>query len=240
MPDAMDDLFTDEELAGEAGGEAGEAGEAGGAGGEGGVAGDIAEASRELADLGIVVEPSADAEEFLRHLCTALKTHKSTKALHGGGEPPPADEGAGGEGEGAPPPAAEPEAVGLSLAGVRAQLAALRRELAEERLAKRLAEVRRLERAGVVPRARAARWCEVFQARRLSLAGGRPDPAVAEVLAQMELARELGRDRIRLSGAAAEREPEWARWDPRGDDVRRQEEAGDALASMAGAPRKAK
>lgn len=44
----------------------------------------INEVSAELEAMGVVVTPSKDADEFLRHLATALKTHKATKDLESG------------------------------------------------------------------------------------------------------------------------------------------------------------
>lgn len=74
----------------------------------------IEEASAELAELGIRVEPSADPEEFLRHLCTALRTHKATKARSK-----------------VPPESATQPAAGV----VMSRLARLEREVALERAA---------------------------------------------------------------------------------------------------------
>lgn len=210
-----DDLFTEEELEGTEDNDAVDT--------DGG--NKIQDAITELADLGIVVEESDSAESFLEHLCTALKTHKATKSLSDPGDM--ADQ--------AQP---EPEMVAMSMKNPVFKRITTR--LADKEYADIRTRVDRLQRAGVLDAATAQQMRETVKGHRLSLVTG-PTRDVQRVLDQLEIAEKVGAKQVRMSLAREEQAPSWASWDaPDKEDRKSQEETGDTLADLAGAPRRAK
>lgn len=169
----------------------------------------ISDAIAELADLGIIVEPSDDSETFLDHLCTALKTHKATKAGGMGG---------GTIGTAASP--SEPAVVQMSMAlrQQKTETDALRSDLAEERLVKVLGEIDALVASGRMPPAEARPMKEQFGSRKLSLVGASSDPAVERFRAVLEAYRRVPegtfwsseQKRAAMSQAAAAPRPDWS------------------------------
>lgn len=196
----------------------------------------MAELSEVLAADGIIVEPADDPVTFLQHLLTAAKT----KQASGEADAAPPEDVQGGTPENMDRAQPEPVQLAVRFDALRKRHDGLAAELAGERLQRHLAEVRTLEQSGAATPKMAQRWREALTARRLSLAGGPPHPDVARTFAEMGVARELGGDRVRMALARAEKEPEWAAWDRSEDARARQEKTGDELASMAGVPAKKK
>jgi hypothetical protein len=204
----------------------------------------IAKVSGALANMGIMVDASRGPEDFLDHLCTAIDTHLATKGNEEPEEPetePMAPK--------KPDPAAlarpEPEVVSMSMFKQQGrEVADLKAQLASDRLSVKLREIDQLEKAGVKAE-RCKKWRETLTGKQLSLATKTVvDPAVTQVLAEMEAMKEAFADKIQMSLAREENEPDWARWNPKKEDAEKtrqaQEDAGDELAALAGAPCKKK
>lgn len=144
----------------------------------------IQEVSEGLARLGIMVEPTMDAGEFLRHVCTAISTHHATK------DGPDSMNGQidTNNPQGAPTMAGateEPQVVQLSL---QQRLERTEKALAAERGKALEAKIDGLVQSGRVTPARAQKWRESLQARRLSLVT--EDGSLTGTLAQIEAAEE--------------------------------------------------
>lgn len=153
----------------------------------------IAEVAADLAELGLVVDPSDDPLEFLKHICTAAKTHKATKGL--------ADEVAPDLGMDTAIPTPETPSVAMS---AKAQIAQLYRKLADsEKVQLSLqaraadAELRNLTdqidgfvKDGYVAPAKATAWKNVLGAKKLSLVSGH-DAQAGEVLDRVKMTQEL-------------------------------------------------
>lgn len=136
----------------------------------------IEEAAADLAELGVIVDPSKNASDFLEHLCTALKTHKATKAVHeNGGEPPP-------DGDGAMQPTQEPQMVAMShkLTAAKKEVQRLSALVASARERDLLADVQELQDVGELTEEDADQFRKTISTKRLSLAGA-PDADLQKI-----------------------------------------------------------
>lgn len=148
----------------------------------------IKEACEELKELGVIVpDEGDDPEEFLKHLVTAMKTHKATKDAEGG---------AAGEQESGiadVPIEEQPTAAGVAmsarLSAIEADNARITRSYAAEKFAGLKGKINGLVRTGRAAPAQAKKWLDVVEPKRLSLVSGQ-DVAVEKVLAQVEMAKE--------------------------------------------------
>ena len=202
----------------------------------------IAEAAADLQELGIEVPIAENALEFLKHLCTAVKTHKSTKSLENG-------EGDNQEGDIMPtaPAAPEPMPVAMSL-----QVQHLTKQLADERLEKVLKKVDHLVAEGQAKKTKADGWKKVLQARRLSLVSSGDDVQLAVVLGSIADAEETpkgtywtpDRRAAQLSQVTQADAPEWVNGPDPEKAAQEQQEVINEMAAMVGAavvqPRKRK
>lgn len=232
--DGADDLFDDSDVSGdedsENGGgsdpvaDANQAGVDAMAGNSGADAAKIAEVSKELAGLGIVIDPSKTAEDFLDHLCSAIKTHKATKALN---EPEP-------EPDETPTPGAEdmatdpnnPQAKGApepQFVAMSNRVKSLERDSARYLAIAanaRLAEVNRdidlIQLGEQISKETAAEWKSKLGTKKLSVARG-DDPEISKILLKIEtlkdacLVNPLLAERVAMSknGAVVPRSREW-------------------------------
>lgn len=231
-----DDLFTEGDVAGDAGDAgAGEGDlEAEGDPAESGLgddAGDskaalISEASAEAAELGIMVPDDAtDFEEWIEHFVTAVKTHKSTKA---NGADTSADAGAGDAAGGADAnatPVEEPmttvsmsmvETLKKDLEAEKQTTSRLSKVAANALLKDTLGRVDALARTGVVTRARVEGWKQILESKQMSLLTGK-DAAIRKVITEIAFAEEMAKDgganllknRTDMSHASGEATPPW-------------------------------
>lgn len=188
-------------------------------GGEDDVTKEIAEAAEGLAKLGIVVDPAHTLPEFLRHLCTALKTHHATK--NDGLADPNADPmNPHNRTDGGPTMATEePQVVSLSLEQRLAQ-AEERQKRSDKRLAdslskSKLAEIDGLVASGRAKPEQARRWKEALGAKQMSLVT--EDGGLTGTLAQVEAAHDnpegtfwTAEERVQRQGEPREEPaPDW-------------------------------
>jgi hypothetical protein len=144
----------------------------------GGDSATINEVSQELEEMGLMIDPSKDASEFLEHLATAIKTHKSTKALGDGGagtDPSGGDmagnNGAAGGQGGAPTPE-QNQFTMMSNRRAEAQdkrILSLESELAKGRMGEVLANLDLIQQAELLPKEELDGYRAKLKAKSLSL-----------------------------------------------------------------------
>lgn len=162
--------------------------DAGGGGGGSGMTALLKEASAEANELGIMVPDDAtDAEEWIEHFITAVKTHKGTKAM---AEPaaPPADDISAATTE----PKEEPQAVSMSMSKADQDRIERLEGFAADQVFGRMGQVvDDLIGKGQITPVKGNAWKETLGKKRLSLLPGKHDNEVANVLSQLELAKEV-------------------------------------------------
>jgi N12 class adenine-specific DNA methylase/uncharacterized protein (DUF3820 family) len=129
----------------------------------------ISKVSQELEEMGLMVDPSKDADEFLEHLATAIKTHKATKSLADGGADDPnggdmANQ-AGGAGAGAGTPTPEQNQYTM----MSRRVVELEGELASRRMSEVTANLDLAVKAGLIEQAKCDGYKAKLKAKLLSL-----------------------------------------------------------------------
>jgi len=220
------EMFEEEETAGDegAGDNEGAEGEEGGGGGDSSKTAMLKEASAEASELGIIVpEDVANANEWVEHFITAVKSHKQTKNMNETETPEPAP---GAENGGAPQE--EPQAVSMSIKQHQERIDLLEGFAADQVYSRMNQLVDDMIVKGQVPPVKGAGWKEVLGKKRLSLLPGKHDNEVANVLSQLDLAKELPEGTFwtaeeksaRLSRKGKEEQaPEHASFDKNGEPV---------------------
>lgn len=145
----------------------------------------IEEAAKDLAEHDLIVEPTDDPMEFIRHICTAAKTAKAAQ----GGD----DEGAEGEDmndESAPAPP-EPQMMAMSRlsrenAAQKKQIAFLTNDSANSKAAVLGDRIKRLHKLDALDGESAKAMLATIQTKKLSLVSG-TDRQVERVVAQVEM-----------------------------------------------------
>lgn len=139
----------------------------------------IAKAAQDLQSLDLIVEPCDDPMEFIRHICTAVKT----KAAHE----------AGGEGEGEPPVQPTPEqpqfmAMSKTIASLTNRVKILSQDKADRVHGDVVADIDALLAGEFIDETLAKEWKTKIGAKKMSLVSNR-DPEVAQIKATVEIMR---------------------------------------------------
>lgn len=163
----------------------------------------LAKASEAAKVLGIVVEESKNAKDWIAHFVTAALTHKATKDKENGAEEEPkVDDSMAMQ---------ETPQVGVAMSAVD-----LAKALSDERLESRKRLIHALVKKGKATPAQGKAWLEVLEPKRLSLASSYPDSDVAKALAQIDMAKSIPAGTfmadgdVQLSAAQPAKPPEYA------------------------------